>query len=120
MQPEADMTSIEISDEYMTEMRAKTKRYTAVLLKVTARFAEGDAWPIVWEHGRRNFALRARGILSIVCPINDDSDLAGLYIFNTDPDETSRLMTDDPGVQAGIFTFDVHPCRGFPGDALST
>jgi hypothetical protein len=27
-------------------------------------------------------------------------------------------MADDPGVQAGIFTFEVHACRGFPGDAL--
>jgi hypothetical protein len=27
-------------------------------------------------------------------------------------------MNDDPGVQAGVFTFEVHPCRGFPGDSL--
>ena len=51
---------------------------------------------------RRNFQLRADGILRIVCPVNDD-------IFEATP---------DPGVQAGIFTYEVHPCRGFPGDAL--
>jgi hypothetical protein len=27
-------------------------------------------------------------------------------------------LADDPGVRAGIFTFEVHTCRGFPGDAL--
>jgi len=27
-------------------------------------------------------------------------------------------MGDDPGVAAGVFTYEVHPCRGFPGDAL--
>lgn len=27
-------------------------------------------------------------------------------------------MEDDPGVRAGVFTYGVHPVRGFPGDAL--
>ena len=27
-------------------------------------------------------------------------------------------MDDDPGVQAGVFTYEVHPVRGFPGDGL--
>ncbi len=27
-------------------------------------------------------------------------------------------MGDDPGVQAGVFTFEVHGCLGFPGDSL--
>jgi len=27
-------------------------------------------------------------------------------------------LNDDPGVQAGVFTFEVHGCRGFPGDSL--
>jgi hypothetical protein len=27
-------------------------------------------------------------------------------------------MSDDPGVQAGVYVFDVHEARGFPGDAL--
>jgi len=24
----------------------------------------------------------------------------------------------DPGLQAGIFTYEIHPCRSFPGDSL--
>jgi hypothetical protein len=27
-------------------------------------------------------------------------------------------MNDDPGVAAGVFMCEVHPCLGFPGDAL--
>jgi hypothetical protein len=27
-------------------------------------------------------------------------------------------MDCDPGVQAGIFTYEIHPIRSFPGDAL--
>jgi hypothetical protein len=29
-----------------------------------------------------------------------------------------RYGADDPGVRAGVFTFEVHAGLGFPGDAL--
>jgi hypothetical protein len=29
-------------------------------------------------------------------------------------------MDADPGVQAGVFVYEVHPVRSFPGDALPT
>jgi hypothetical protein len=73
---------------------------------------------IIWEHGRRNFSLRADGLLSIVCPVIDGSDVCGIGIFNLDPDETRAVMDDDPGVRAGVFTYEAHPCRSFPGDVL--
>ena len=110
--------TIEITDEYMDEMQAKACDYTFVLLKTTPAFSRERHWPIVWEHGRRNFALRAEGLISIVCPITDDSGLAGLYIFSTSMDEAHRIMADDPGVRAGIFSYEAHPCRGFPSDEL--
>lgn len=89
-----------------------------MLLKKTAGFDREEAWPIVWEHGRRNFALRADGLVSIILPVADDGELAGLCVFNIEADEVARLMDDDPGVRAGIFTYELHPCLGFPGDAL--
>jgi hypothetical protein len=110
--------TLEITDEYMNEMLGQAKDYSFVLLQKTSAFGT-DSRPTIWEHGRRNFSLRAQGTLAIVCPITDDSPLAGVYIFNVSPDEARRIMSEDPGVQAGLFTFDVHPCRGFPGDALS-
>lgn len=27
-------------------------------------------------------------------------------------------MDEDPGVQAGVFTYQIHPTRSFPGDTL--
>jgi hypothetical protein len=39
-------------------------------------------------------------------------------ILNADPEETIRIMDDDPGVKAGVFTYEIHPCRSFPGDSL--
>jgi hypothetical protein len=73
---------------------------------------------VVWEHGRRNFSLRADKLLAIVCPVRDDSDVCGIAIFDGGVDEVRRIMDDDPGVRAGVFTYEVHPCRSFPGDAL--
>lgn len=51
-------------------------------------------------------------------PITDDGPINGLYIFNTSIEEATEIMNGDPGVTAGVFTFEVHPGRSFPGDAL--
>jgi hypothetical protein len=107
-----------ITDDYMREMMTKTRAYTVVLLKAAPGFYEPGARAIVWEHGRRNFSLRADGLLSIVCPVTDDSEYTGVGIFNATPDETARLMDADPGVKAGIFTYEIHPVRSLPGDTL--
>jgi hypothetical protein len=107
-----------ISDDHMREMLAKSRPYSVVILKRTAKRSEAGADAIVWEHARRNFSMREAGVLAVVCPILDDGDLAGIGIFDGDVDEVTRLMDDDPGVQAGVFTFEVHPSRSFPGDAL--
>jgi hypothetical protein len=113
----------EITDEMMREALATTRGYTIVILKAGPNFsAQGERSQevdnIVWEHGRRNFALRAAGLLSIVCPVADGSGVNGLAIFNADPDRVRAIMTEDPGVKAGVFTFDIHPTRSFPGDCL--
>ena len=108
----------EITDEYMYEMLGKTKTYVVVLLKHGPKHGSPDADPIIFEHGRRNFSLRADGVLSIVAPVTDDSDWSGIGIFDATEDEVVRIMDGDPAVQAGIFAYEVHPVRSFPGDAL--
>jgi len=108
----------EITDEFMMAMLPTTKVYTVVLLKAGPNRAMEGADKIVWEHGRRNFSLRADGLLAIVCPVRDGSELNGIGIFNATEDETRAIMDGDPGVQAGVFAYEVHPCRSFPGDAL--
>lgn len=108
----------EITDEYMHDMLAKSATYTAVLLKAGPNYGSPDTPAIVWEHGRRNFSLRAEGALAIVCPIADDSPWAGIGIFNADEEATRRIMDDDPGVKAGVFTCEMHSVRSFPGDRL--
>ncbi|GIF61977.1 hypothetical protein Ais01nite_00120 [Asanoa ishikariensis] len=111
------MTSY-IGDDEMRAGMTTTKAYTAVILHAGPNFGTPEAQPIIWEHGRRNFGLRADGLLSIVCPVRDDSDVCGIGIFDLDLDATVAVMADDPGVAAGIFTFTAHAVRSFPGDRL--
>jgi hypothetical protein len=101
----------------MHEMLGKTKNYVVLILKATEKSGP-DLRPTIFEHGRRNFALRAEGVLPIVCPGTDDSEWAGMCIFDAPVDEVIRIMDGDPAVQAGIFTYEIHPVRSFPGDAL--
>ncbi len=106
-----------VTDDYMRERLAAAKRYTLVVLRPTAQYPSEGSRSIVWEHGRRNMALQAAGLLPIVCPVGDD-EISGVAIFDAEPDDVRTVMAEDPGVRAGIFTFEVHACRGFPGDAL--
>jgi hypothetical protein len=108
----------EISDDDMRRMMATTQPYSVVVLHRGPRYADNGARAIIWEHGRRNFALRAAGRLAVVCPVHDDSDLAGIGIFAADVAETEALMAEDPAVRAGVLVSEVHASRSFPGDAL--
>ena len=108
----------EITDEYMREMLGTSKDYTFLLLKAGANYTAPEAGSIMFEHARRNFQLRAEGVMPIVARVTDDSECSGIGIFNASIEEVARLMDDDPGVKAGVFTYEVHPVRSFPGDAL--
>jgi hypothetical protein len=108
-----------ITDEQMRAQMATTRSYSVVILRPGPKCNTDGVDAIIWEHGRRNFALRADGLLSIVCPVRDGSDVCGIGIFNVEPHETASIMDDDPGVRAGVFVYEVHPARSFPGDVLA-
>ncbi len=108
----------EITDEFMTQMLSRARDYSIVILKAGPNRSRSGAEKIIWEHARRNFLLRARGVLPIVCPITDKSDLAGIGIFNADVEETKSIMDQDPAIKEGILVYEAHPCRSFPGDCL--
>jgi hypothetical protein len=106
-----------ITDEYMKEMMATTKPFTIAILKKGPKFGP-DAMPIIWEHGRRNFSLKADGLLPVVCPVRDDVEMAGVGIFITDIEETKKILDGDPAIQAGVLVYEVYPTRTFPGSSL--
>jgi len=112
------MASARVSDEFMREMLTKSRGYTVVLLKAGPNRNVDGVDATVWEHARRNFELRAEGTLAIVCPVTDESEWRGIGIFDASPDEVRALMDADPGVQSGVFEYEVHPVRSFPGDCL--
>ncbi|HQA79178.1 MAG TPA: hypothetical protein PLV96_00095 [Methanoregulaceae archaeon] len=107
-----------ISDESMKEMIGRTKDYCIVVLRIGPNRNMAGVEAFIWEHARRNFSLRAEGKLPIVCPVSDGSGLCGVGIFAAGIAETRSLMDHDPAVQQGVFTYDLHPCRSFPGDTL--
>ncbi len=108
-----------ISDKTMHARLGHTRPYTVVLMHATDKCVRPDVDAIIWEHGRRNMALVEAGELLIVLPVSDDSGLAGLGVFAGDTDRVTAILEGDPGVQAGIFRYELHAARGFPGAALN-
>jgi hypothetical protein len=107
-----------ITDEAMRQLMTTAKNYCVMLLRAGPKWEQPGRGKIIWEHGRRNLQLRADGVLSIVCPVLDGGDMKGICIFNTSVEETRRIYDKDPGVMAGVFVYEAHLCRSFPGDSL--
>ena len=107
-----------ISDEFMQQALVTTRAYTIALLRKGPAYDPPRTDAIVWEHGRRNFQFRAAGVMCIICPISDGTDMAGILIFDADPPEVERIMADDPAVKAGVLVYEIHAARSFPGDCL--
>ena len=109
----------DITDEYMYEMLGKTREYCLVLLKPGTKCDHPDLKTIIWEHARRNFSLRAKGVLSIVCPVTVEASLSGIGIFDASIEETKAIMDEDPAIMEGILDYEIYPCKSFPGDKLA-
>src|SRR5262249_10887976 len=97
----------QISDDYMNERLVNAKDYTRLILRTTAETYKDGSASIIREHGRRNMALQASGVLAIVCPVASDyrAGLAGIGIFAAPTDEVRSIMDGDPAVQAGVLEF---------------
>jgi len=93
--------------------------YVVVLLK------KGPKYDILEADIRaQNFAahnsyyaeLQASGLLTFSGNTPGDGDLYGVAIYNIADDEKVRtLVSNDPGVTAGLFDYEVHPCFGIEG-----
>ena len=105
--------------EYIRELQSSMKEYTVVLLKLTPKRNEAESQGIIFQHAQKNFALREEGVVSIVCPVFNHPHFGGLYIFNTDFDQTKQIIEEDPAVKAGIFQYEIYSGKSFPGDSLA-
>jgi hypothetical protein len=114
----------EVSDGMLQEALQRVRPYTIVVLKAGPNFSmpgpdrDAGVARTIWAHGKRNYALRLAGLMPIICPVADGSGVTGVCIFDTTPEEADRIMAGDPGVQAGVFTYEIHATHAFPGSNL--
>lgn len=114
----------EVTEEEFLAVRQAARPYTVMILRAGPNFRmpgpDGDprVTDVIMRHGKRNVALKFAGLMPIVCPIGDGSGVTGIGVFDASPEDVGRIMAADPGVMAGVFTFEVHACRSFPGSVL--
>ena len=115
---DVDLQLPSVSDDEMAQARAGARGYTIAILKRGPAYSPPHSDAIILAHARRNFRLRAAGLLVIVCPISDGTEVAGIGIFDADTEAVERIMRGDPAIQANVLTWETHPAFSFPGDAL--
>ena len=75
-------------------MLAGSRLYTLVLLGRGPDYGTPESQPVIWEHGRRNFQLRASGALALVGPLTDGGAFVGMVRIHR---RTRRNMHTDGG-----------------------
>ena len=109
--------STTVTDEQIQALASTARPYSLALLQWTPERTMDGADAIELEHQRRMVSLRADGVIAVLCPVVSDT-VAGVAIMTVPAEEAAEIMAADPCVQAGMMRCDVHPCHGFPGDAL--
>ena len=107
----------QVTDEQVAALAATAQPYAVAILHWAPGRHQGGAEASEGAHQRRMVGLRADGVIAILSPVLSDT-VAGIAILTLSADEARRLMAEDPCVQAGMMTVEVHPTLGFPGDAL--
>lgn len=114
----------EVTEEMLKGALGKTLPYTVVILTAGPRFSpagrdrDPEVAKTIWAHGKRNLALRLAGLLAVVCPVADGTDITGVGVFAATPEDVDRIYSQDPAVKAGILAYEIHPTRTFPGSTL--
>lgn len=113
-----------VTDQMLLDALLKTRPYTAAVLRPGPRFEplgpdrSPEVAAVILEHGKRNHALRLAGLLRIVCPVADGSNVVGISVFDATPEDVDRILAGDPAVKANILTYEIHPTRTFPDSTL--
>lgn len=106
-----------VTDEQIHQLAATAKPYSLLQLSWAADRQQEGAEAIELEHQRRMVSLRADGVIAVLCPVISDV-VAGVAILTQTPEQAEATMAADPCVQAGMMTYEVFACVGFPGDTL--
>jgi hypothetical protein len=101
------------------ELESKTvKTYTACILKRSSDFGGKKNSVPVPNHFQLSPSPQGGGSVPKVLPIDTNGEAPRIGIFAGTPDEVRIIMDRYPGVQAGLFTYELHDCRGLPGSTL--
>ena len=120
-----DSSLPEVTEQDLYTSLAKTMPFTVIILKAGPRYSppgpdrDPGVAAIILQHGRRNARLRLAGLLRVVCPVADGSDVAGIGVFDATPEDVDLIYSRDPAVMAGVLTYEIHPTRTFPDSSLS-
>ena len=106
-----------VTDDQIRELAATATPFSIALLWWGPDRHQDGAEAIELEHQRRMVSLRADGVIVVLCPVGSDT-LGGVAVMDVPPEEAGEIMDADPCVRAGMMRCEVHPCAGFPGDAL--
>ncbi|HET7466274.1 MAG TPA: hypothetical protein VFL29_06390 [Candidatus Dormibacteraeota bacterium] len=115
----------EVTEQDLFAAQARFKPFTVIILKHGPNYpaagprSDPDVFATIVRHGRRNASLRLAGLLRVVCPVNDGSDVAGVGVFDATPEDVERIYSRDPAIKAGILTYEVHATQTFPDSCLS-
>ncbi|WP_333743432.1 hypothetical protein [Streptomyces ardesiacus] len=109
--------STTVTDEQIQALATSARPYSLALLHWGPKRTMDGADAVEREHQRRMVSLRADGVIAILCPVASDT-VADVAIMTVPTEEAVEIMAQDPCVRAGMMRCEVHPCHGFPGDAL--
>jgi hypothetical protein len=115
----------EVTEQELYAARATFKPYTIIILKHGPKYPPGgsnsdpEVFATIVRHGIRNARLRLGGLLRVVCPVADGSDVAGIGIFDATAEDVDRIYSRDPAVLAGVLVYEIHPTQTFPDSSLS-
>ncbi|HWY37773.1 MAG TPA: YciI family protein [Bacteroidia bacterium] len=91
------------------------KKYVMCFLKTgpNKSLSADSVNKIVKLHLKNIVRLASQGKLIVAGPFTDGTELEGIFLFNVATVEEAKKLTDtDPGVQAGIFSVELHPWYG--------
>lgn len=102
-----------IGEEYVKRHKADPKTPEDMGIHPFLILRRGPNWSRVGEHVPAHLAfvkrLRESGKIAASGPIDGDSDLAAIFVFQRIPDEEARrLMAEEPFVKNGVVTIEPH------------
>ncbi len=119
------LTLVSISTYAQREIEAegfKLKQYYFVMLSAGPNKEKIDSLSlqkIQAGHLENIRKMAKEGKLAIAGPFGDDGDWRGIFIFDVDSeDEVRELLKNDPSIQAGRLSYEIHPWWTEKGSCL--